>query len=120
MRAARLLAPLAILLDQSGTLAGFLSLRGGGDPTFGSASYAASNYGTGATVEDLARGLYNAGLRSVQGSVVGDENFFDRLRGTAPYGFRRAGDIEGVLSGLSFNRGFSGGGCPAPPPPLPA
>jgi serine-type D-Ala-D-Ala carboxypeptidase/endopeptidase (penicillin-binding protein 4) len=93
-------------LDGSGTLTGFLYLRGGGDPTFGSASYAASNYGTGATVEDLARGLFNAGLRSVQGSVVGDENFFDRLRGTAPYGFRRAGDIEGVLSGLSFNRGF--------------
>jgi D-alanyl-D-alanine carboxypeptidase/D-alanyl-D-alanine-endopeptidase (penicillin-binding protein 4) len=96
-------------LDGSGTLAGFLYLRGGGDPTFGSASYVASNYGTGATVEDLARNLYNAGLRSVEGSVAGDENFFDHLRGTAPYGFRRAGDIEGLLSGLSFNRGFSGG-----------
>ncbi len=102
-------------LDASGTLTGLLYLRGGGDPTFGSASYAASNYGTGATVEDLARGLYNAGLRSVQGSVVGDENFFDRLRGTAPYGFRRAGDIEGVLSGLSFNRGFTGGDFQADP-----
>jgi D-alanyl-D-alanine carboxypeptidase/D-alanyl-D-alanine-endopeptidase (penicillin-binding protein 4) len=41
--------------------------------------------------------------------VVGDENLFDHLRGTAPYGFRAAGDIEGLLSGLSFNRGFSGG-----------
>jgi D-alanyl-D-alanine carboxypeptidase/D-alanyl-D-alanine-endopeptidase (penicillin-binding protein 4) len=96
-------------VDASGTLAGLLYLRGGGDPTFGSASYAADNYGTGATVEDLARGLRDAGLRSVQGSVVGDENLFDRLRGTAPYGFQRAGDIEGLLTGLSFNRGFSGG-----------
>ena len=100
--AARSIVP----FDAAGTLTGHLYLRGGGDPTFGSASYVASNYGTGAAVEDLARGLYNAGLRSVQGSVVGDESFFDRLRGTAPYGFRRAGDIEGVLSGLSFNRGF--------------
>jgi D-alanyl-D-alanine carboxypeptidase/D-alanyl-D-alanine-endopeptidase (penicillin-binding protein 4) len=96
-------------LDGSGTLTGLLYLRGGGDPTFGSAAYAADNYGTGATVEDLARGLYDAGLRAVQGSVVGDEGFFDQLRGTAPYGFGRAGDIEGQLSGLSFNRGFSGG-----------
>ncbi len=102
-------------LDGSGTLTGFLYLRGGGDPTFGSASYVANNYGTGATVEDLARGLYNAGLRSVAGAVVGDENFFDHLRGTAPYGFRRAGDIEGQLSGLSFNRGYSGGGFQSDP-----
>jgi serine-type D-Ala-D-Ala carboxypeptidase/endopeptidase (penicillin-binding protein 4) len=99
----------AVPLDAAGTLTGFLYLHGGGDPTFGSAAYVANNYGTGATVEDLARGLFNAGLRSVQGAVVGDESFFDRLRGTAPYGFRRAGDIEGQLTALSFNRGFSGG-----------
>ena len=102
-------------LDGSGTLTGYLYLRGGGDPTFGSASFAANNYGTGATVEGLARNLYGAGLRTVQGGVVGDENFFDHLRGTAPYGFHRAGDIEGQLSALSFNRGFVGGGFQSDP-----
>src|SRR5436305_4089906 len=50
--------------DPTGALVGYLYLRGGGDPTFGSASYVADNYGTGATVESLARALYNAGLRS--------------------------------------------------------
>jgi D-alanyl-D-alanine carboxypeptidase/D-alanyl-D-alanine-endopeptidase (penicillin-binding protein 4) len=99
----------SVPVDGAGTLTGFLYLRGGGDPTFGSASYVASNYGTGAVVEDLARNLRDAGLRSVQGAVVGDETFFDPARGTAPYGFRAAGDIEGLLSGLSFNRGFTGG-----------
>ena len=97
--------------DGAGVLHGFLFLRGGGDPTFGSASYVANNYGAGAAVEDLARRLAAAGLRRVEGSVVGDESFLDPLRGTAPYGFARAGDIEGQLSGLSFNRGFTGGGA---------
>jgi serine-type D-Ala-D-Ala carboxypeptidase/endopeptidase (penicillin-binding protein 4) len=66
-------------------------------------------------VESLARALVDGGLRSVSGAVVGDESFFDRLRGTAPYGFRRASDIEGQLSALSFNRGFSGGGFQSDP-----
>jgi D-alanyl-D-alanine carboxypeptidase/D-alanyl-D-alanine-endopeptidase (penicillin-binding protein 4) len=97
--------------DDAGVLHGFLYLRGGGDPTFGSASYVANNYGTGAAVEDLAQRLSDAGLTRVEGSVIGDESFFDRARGTAPYGFARAGDIEGQLSGLAFNRGFTDGGA---------
>jgi D-alanyl-D-alanine carboxypeptidase/D-alanyl-D-alanine-endopeptidase (penicillin-binding protein 4) len=96
--------------DSAGVISGNLYLRGGGDPTFGSAAYVANNYGTGATVEDLAGRLRDAGVTAIQGSVVGDDSFFDAARGTAPYGFRRAADIEGQLGGLTFNRGFTDGG----------
>src|SRR2546423_8262427 len=51
--------------DSAGVVAGHLYLRGGGDPTFGSAAYAANNYGTGATVEDLAPSPAAAGLTGV-------------------------------------------------------
>jgi D-alanyl-D-alanine carboxypeptidase/D-alanyl-D-alanine-endopeptidase (penicillin-binding protein 4) len=93
-----------------GSLPGDLYLRGQGDPTFGSAAYVADAYGTGGTVEELARDLAGAGVRSVQGSVVGDESFFDRLRGTPADNYAKSFFLEGQLSGLAFNRGLSDSG----------
>jgi serine-type D-Ala-D-Ala carboxypeptidase/endopeptidase (penicillin-binding protein 4) len=98
-------------LGRKGTWHGTLYLKGGGDPTFGSASFDAANYGTGATVQALAAALKARGIRSLSGRIVGDESYFDSLRGTAPYGYQFAPDEEGSLSALAFNRGLTDGGA---------
>jgi len=94
-------------LDSEGLWQGTLYLRGGGDPTFGSAGFDGYAYGTGATIQRLAANLIRAsGIKSVRGAVVGDESYFDSLRGTPPYGFQFAPDVEGSLSALAYNRGL--------------
>jgi serine-type D-Ala-D-Ala carboxypeptidase/endopeptidase (penicillin-binding protein 4) len=92
----------------SGTWQGDLYLRGGGDPTFGTPSFALRAYGTGASVAALALALKAAGIRAVSGRVYGDESFLDRLRGdpAAGYGLDVA-DLGGPLSGLLYNRGLA-------------
>jgi D-alanyl-D-alanine carboxypeptidase/D-alanyl-D-alanine-endopeptidase (penicillin-binding protein 4) len=93
----------------TGTWNGVLYLKGGGDPTFGSAGFDRSAYGTGATVQRLVAAFVQAlHIKAVQGRIVGDESYFDSLRGTPPTGFRPdTSDVEGLLSGLAFNRGFA-------------
>ncbi len=92
-----------------GGFSGRLYLRGGGDPTFGSAAYDRSAYGTGATVEQLAANLRHAGVRSITGSIIGDETYFDSRRGTPATGYRFSTDLEGQLSALVYDRGFANG-----------
>lgn len=94
-------------LTRSGTWRGSLYLRGGGDPTFGGVNFDKAAYGTGATVRTLARGLYMAGVRRVSGRIVGDESRFDSLRGTPATGYKRSFYVEGQLSALAYDRGFS-------------
>ncbi len=96
---------------------GNLYLRGGGDPTFGSASFVASHYGgEGTTVSKLAGLVKTAGIRSVSGEVDGDESYLDSLRGEPASGYALDSDLEGDLSALAFNRGATGsqGGTHAP------
>jgi D-alanyl-D-alanine carboxypeptidase/D-alanyl-D-alanine-endopeptidase (penicillin-binding protein 4) len=70
-----------------GVWAGALYLRGGGDPTFGSAKFDQGAYGAGATVQQLvARVRRRMNLRAVTGRIVGDESVFDSLRGTGESG----------------------------------
>ena len=64
------------------TWRGNLYLRGGGDFTFGSASFARRAYGGGSTVEQLAAALRRAGIRRVRGSVFGDASLFSDNGGT--------------------------------------
>src|SRR5438105_4001152 len=71
-------------LGSDGVYRGALYLRGGGDPTFGSATYDRDSYGTGAAVDDLGQQLADAGIQRVEGPVVGDESYFDGLRGGDP------------------------------------
>ena len=85
-------------LDPEGVYRGSLYLRGGGDPTFGSRRFSRRAYGGGATVQDLALLLDKAGIERVTGRVYGDESAFDSLRGGP--------DVEGLLSALSYDRGF--------------
>jgi D-alanyl-D-alanine carboxypeptidase/D-alanyl-D-alanine-endopeptidase (penicillin-binding protein 4) len=96
-------------LGAGGRWEGSLYLRGGGDPTFGSASFVAGHYGgQGATVSKLAALVRAAGIRSVTENVDGDESWFDSLRGEPASGYGLDPDLEGDLSGLAFNRGATG------------
>ncbi len=90
-----------------GVLRGNLYLRGGGDPTFGAASFDQANYGTGATVEQLAGDLAALSIKRVSGRVVGDETFLDSRRGEPSSGYGIDPYLIGELSGLAFDRGFS-------------
>lgn len=90
------------------TFTGTLYLRGGGDPSFGSAGFDRANYGTGTTMQRLVSALIAAtGIRSLSGSVVADETRFDSRRGTPATGFAPSADVEGELSALSYNRGWA-------------
>ena len=93
----------------SGTFTGTLYLRGGGDPTFGSAAFDRANYGgAGATVQRLVTDLVNAtGIHALDGGIVADESRFDSLRGTPATGYAPAGEVEGELSALAFNAGWA-------------
>jgi D-alanyl-D-alanine carboxypeptidase/D-alanyl-D-alanine-endopeptidase (penicillin-binding protein 4) len=90
-----------------GVFNGTLYLRGGGDPTFGAQSFDRSWYGAGASVQSLAAGVAKAGITSLAGRIVGDETYFDNLRGTPATGYKANLEVEGELSGLSFDGGFT-------------
>ena len=94
---------------EEGTWKGNLYLRGGGDPSFGSALFGRRNYGGASSVEDLAAKLGELGIERVSGAIYGDESRFDSRRGTAATGWRPSTDL-GPLSGLAFNRGLSSEG----------
>jgi D-alanyl-D-alanine carboxypeptidase/D-alanyl-D-alanine-endopeptidase (penicillin-binding protein 4) len=105
-------------LDTEGVFHGSLYLRGGGDPTFGSRRFTKRSYGGGATVEDLAALLGDAGIDRVTGRIYGDESALDSLRGGPDSGYGVSPWV-GPLSGLSYNRGLfteSGRGYQANPP----
>ena len=97
-------------LDPSGTWQGNLYLRGGGDPTFGSSAFIRRHYaGLGASVSTLAARLAGAaGLRAVAGSIEGDETYLNGVRGEPSSAFAPDPFLEGLLSGLAFNRGEGG------------
>jgi D-alanyl-D-alanine carboxypeptidase/D-alanyl-D-alanine-endopeptidase (penicillin-binding protein 4) len=88
---------------------GTLFLKGGGDPTFGSASFDHRQYGTGATLRQLVDNLVRRQrITSVSGHIVGDESYFDSLRGTPATGYQESSYVEGALSALAYNRGYEG------------
>jgi serine-type D-Ala-D-Ala carboxypeptidase/endopeptidase (penicillin-binding protein 4) len=106
------------------TWSGDLYLRGGGDFTFGTASFARKAYGSRASVERLARVLRRSGLRRISGRVYGDVSLYSDNGGTpfdlvlcadplfgagCPYG--PAGRLErpipnGPRTPIGFNRGL--------------
>jgi D-alanyl-D-alanine carboxypeptidase/D-alanyl-D-alanine-endopeptidase (penicillin-binding protein 4) len=96
-------------VNPQGQWQGTLYLRGGGDPTFGSAHFDHAAYGTGTTIQSLVQSLIRAThLTSFQGTIIGDESYFDSLRGTPYTAFRPdIPDNEGLLSALAYNRGFA-------------
>jgi D-alanyl-D-alanine carboxypeptidase/D-alanyl-D-alanine-endopeptidase (penicillin-binding protein 4) len=94
-------------LDDAGTWHGDLYLRGGGDPTFGSASFDRLAYGLGTNVSTLAARVRAAGILRVTGRVRGDESWLDSLRGGPASGYALDLDIGGPLGGLLYNRGLA-------------
>jgi D-alanyl-D-alanine carboxypeptidase/D-alanyl-D-alanine-endopeptidase (penicillin-binding protein 4) len=106
-------------LGERGVYRGDLYLVGGGDPTFGSQSFAGRAYGGGdATVEALAAQLDRAGVERVAGRVLGDESAFDALRGGPDSGYGTSIWV-GPLSALGYNRGLgaeNGSSFQAAPP----
>jgi D-alanyl-D-alanine carboxypeptidase/D-alanyl-D-alanine-endopeptidase (penicillin-binding protein 4) len=92
------------------TFDGTLYLRGGGDPTFGSAAFDRTSYGTGATVQQLVSNLISStGIKALNGAVVADQSIFDSRRGTPATGYAPSTEVEGELSGLSFDAGWTSG-----------
>jgi serine-type D-Ala-D-Ala carboxypeptidase/endopeptidase (penicillin-binding protein 4) len=93
-------------LDADGIWRGSLYLRGGGDPTFGTRRFTSRSYGGGATVEELAALVEDAGVERVTGRIYGDESRHDSLRGGPDSGYGVSIWV-GPLSALSFNRGLA-------------
>jgi serine-type D-Ala-D-Ala carboxypeptidase/endopeptidase (penicillin-binding protein 4) len=89
------------------TWKGSLYLRGGGDPTFGSAAFDNHAYGTGATVQSLVSQLRADGIRTVTGPIVADASLFDSDEGTPATNNKPSIWVEGALSALSFNRDWA-------------
>ncbi len=96
-------------LSSTGVYTGTLYLKGGGDPTFGDATFDADSYGTGATVQELVANLKAYGIKKIVGSIVGDGTWFDADRGTPATGNKPNVEVEGELSGLSYDAGFTSG-----------
>jgi serine-type D-Ala-D-Ala carboxypeptidase/endopeptidase (penicillin-binding protein 4) len=94
--------------QDGGTFTGTLYLRGGGDPTFGSAGFDRASYGAGATLQRLVSNLIHAtGITALNGNVVADESWFDSERGTPATGGQASTEVEGELSALAYNRGWA-------------
>ena len=68
-------------------------------------------YNGGATSSTWSTNLLRTtGITSIKGRVVGDESYFDSLRGTPATGYRPSTDVEGALSALVYNRGLTNPG----------
>ena len=83
-------------LHANGTLHGNLYLKGGGDPTLGYTRIGA-----------LAQAVHAAGINHIDGKVIGDDGYFDRIRGVPAQGPGIDQYLGGSLSGLVYQR--SGG-----------
>ncbi len=83
----------AARITPGGTLRGDLVIVGGGDPFFGDSKAAV-----------LARSVRRAGIRRIEGSIVGDERAFDERRAGCCRGYDS--DLGGVLSALAYDRGI--------------
>lgn len=77
-------------ITAAGRLKGNLYLVGGGDPSLGADGIAA-----------LADDVRRAGIKSVRGSVLGDDSIFDRRRGVPDSGYGPSPYIA-PLSGLTY------------------
>jgi D-alanyl-D-alanine carboxypeptidase/D-alanyl-D-alanine-endopeptidase (penicillin-binding protein 4) len=102
--------------DAEGVVRGNVYLRGLGDPTFSTESFADRHWDmeTG-DVQDLVRSLRTLGVQRVTGSVVADEGYFDALRRVTNWRSSMSAYC-GPLSALTLNASSaSDGGYVADP-----
>ena len=97
-----------------GVVAGDLWLVGGGDPVLGTEAWAST---TGRAIhtslDALADRVAEAGVRTIEGRVLGDDSRYDRARSVASWPRRLVVDGEsGPLSALLVNDGFRVWGHP--------
>lgn len=103
---------------------GDLWLVGGGDPVLGTDAWAASELRPDAprtSLDELADAVVAAGVRRVDGSVIGDDSRHDAVRYVAGWPQRLVDDGEsGPVSALVVNDGFRVWGHPGVPFEVPA
>jgi D-alanyl-D-alanine carboxypeptidase/D-alanyl-D-alanine-endopeptidase (penicillin-binding protein 4) len=101
------------------TWVGDLYLRGSGDFTFGTATFARRAYGSRASVERLAAALRRTGLRRIRGRVLGDASLYTDNGGT-PFSLVLCPDPlfgpipNGPRTPIGFDRGLRSDAAPAP------
>jgi D-alanyl-D-alanine carboxypeptidase/D-alanyl-D-alanine-endopeptidase (penicillin-binding protein 4) len=67
--------------DDDGVVRGNVYLRGFGDPTLSTASFASRRYGMQtANIQDFVKALRKLGVTRITGRVVADEGYFDAAR----------------------------------------
>ena len=101
--------------DSAGRVAGDLWIVGGGDPLLGTTAWARTTERAGdfTSLEMLADRVVAAGVKRVDGRVVGDESRYDSERYVESWPDRFIEDGEaGPLSALTVNGGFREWGHP--------
>jgi serine-type D-Ala-D-Ala carboxypeptidase/endopeptidase (penicillin-binding protein 4) len=93
-------------VDAAGTLGGDLHLVGGGDPTLDEPQ-----------LQKLADAVVARGIRTIAGSVVGDESLFDLQRGGPATGGAFDLNFAGSLGALTYARGRQAPDGPLQPDP---
>jgi D-alanyl-D-alanine carboxypeptidase/D-alanyl-D-alanine-endopeptidase (penicillin-binding protein 4) len=93
-------------VDAAGTLNGDLYLVGGGDPTLDEPG-----------LQKLADAVVARGIRTIAGSVVGDESLFDALRGGPATGGAFDLNFAGAVGALTYARGRQAPNGPLQPDP---
>jgi D-alanyl-D-alanine carboxypeptidase/D-alanyl-D-alanine-endopeptidase (penicillin-binding protein 4) len=94
----------------NGVVAGNLVLVGGGDPLLATADFvAARGKGSPATsLETLADRVKAAGVRTINGAVLGDDSAFDAQRSVPTWPAHYLSDFEiGPISALDVNDGYA-------------
>ncbi len=104
------------------TVQGNLYVLGGGDPVLSTASFAARPDRAGQVFTDLdkvADQIYDSGIRTITGSIVGDASRHDDLRGVEswPDRYTEQGQVA-PLSALLVNDGVDGSGAIVKDPTL--
>jgi serine-type D-Ala-D-Ala carboxypeptidase/endopeptidase (penicillin-binding protein 4) len=95
-------------IQEGSTISGDLYLVGGGDPLLISAQYPTLEplpTFNGTSIESLADALVAAGVRSISGSVIGDESRYDNERFTPTLGLGIRTTEVGPLGSLMINDG---------------
>lgn len=95
-------------IDARGVVRGPVYLRGGGDPVLSTTAFARARFnGLGANLDDLARGMKDAGVVRVNGPIVADGSAFDAKR-LGPRWRSYYTLYSSPLSGLTTNQNYSG------------